>query len=83
MHRYRCEKYIVKVHVILGPASNALCIRLACKKKVWFSGHISEYKLKAHSQCKVTVLVEMRSTTIGLLLHAQLTESTSNTDLHA
>ena len=32
---------------------------------------------------KVAVLVEMRSMTIGLHLHAQLTNSTSNTDLYA
>ena len=32
---------------------------------------------------KVVVLVEMKSMTIGLLLHARLTKSTSNTDLHA
>jgi len=61
---------------------------LILKKKVWFSGHIPRHKLKAWyskhvPRCKVAVLSETRSMTIGLLVHTQLTESTSNTDLHA
>ena len=32
-------------------------------------------------RCKVAVLVETKSTTIGLLLHERLTKSTSNTDM--
>ena len=39
--------------------------------------------LDTFPRCKVAVLSETRSTTIGLLLHARHTESTSNTDLHA
>jgi len=46
-----------------------------CKLKVWYSRHIPRWN--------VAVLGETRSTTIGLLLHARHTESTSNTDQHA
>ena len=56
------------------------------KKKVWFSGHVPRRKLKARysghiPRCQVVVLDQMRSATIGLLLHVQLTECTSNIDL--
>jgi len=38
---------------------------------------------RKRSQMQVAMLSELRPMTIGLLLHAQLTESTSNTDLYA
>jgi len=72
---------------ILGSSVLALNVILTdTKKKVWFSGHVPRRKLKAWysghiPRCQVVVLDQMRSATIGLLLHVQLTECTSNIDL--
>ena len=76
------------VSAVLVLALDAILSDTKNKNKVWFSGHVPRHKLKVQYsghilRCKVAVLVETRSTTIGLLLHAQLTESTSYTDLNA
>ena len=74
----------IHVNIVVVSAVLALnTILTDTKKKVWFSGHVAGCKLKVQysghiSRCRVAVLVETRSVTIGLLLHAQPTESTSN-----
>jgi len=75
--RYVCTSDS-SIHVNIAVVSTVLAldaILTDAKKKVWFSGHIPIHKLKAlYSEHiprrKVAMLIETRSTTIGLLLHA-------------
>ena len=78
--------YLRQFSIVVVSAVLALdMIPTETRRKVWFSGHTPRYKLKAWysghiPRCKVAVLSQMRSATISLLLHAQLTDSTSSID---
>ena len=84
---FKPSMYLRQFSIVVVSSVLALdMIPTETRRKVWFSGHIPRYKLKAWysghiPKWKVAVLSQTRSTTISLLLHAQLPDSTSSIDL--
>jgi len=86
--RYVCTSdSSIHVNIVVVSAVLVLDTILTDTKGVVFLTHSQMQTegmvFRKRSQMQVAVLSELRPMTIGLLLHARLTESTSNTDLHA